>query len=226
MSVINKRLHLIVLGAAGRMGRRVCDLASKDPRFQLSARLDRENFKTLNSRADVADVLIDFSAPKSSLTALTWAANARMPIVIGVTGFSPAQLSKIRAFSKKIPVFLSPNFSPGVFVMKRLAALAARELSDCDVSILETHHKMKKDAPSGTARDLVASMARKVEVISRRVGEVVGEHTVVFSGPFERLEITHRAHSRDLFACGALEAASWLCGRKPGFYGMADLLEK
>ncbi len=210
-----------VVGSLGRMGRRVCALAQENSRFELAAQIERGNFKT-TPWSDL-DVLIDFSTPESSLAVLKKAVKNKIPAVIGVTGFSNSQISQIKAASRKIPIFWSPNFSPGIFWMKRLAQDAAKALSNYDLSILETHHKTKKDAPSGTAKALVSVLGREAEVLSSRVGDVVGEHTLVLAGPFERLEITHLAHSRDVFAKGALEAAEWLSSHKPGFYGMEDL---
>ncbi len=221
---MNHPIRLGVAGALGRMGRRVCDLVSKDPRFHLVALIHRENFaRTLWSDLDL---VIDFSSPEGSLAILKKAALEKIPVVIGVTGFSSAQMSQIKAVSRRIPVFLASNFSPGVFWMKRLASEISRALPRYDMSILEIHHKAKKDAPSGTAKDIAQLLGGKAKIHSLRVGDIVGEHTVVLAGPFERLEITHRAHSRDVFARGALEAAFWLKRQRPGLYGMEDLFRK
>ncbi len=217
-------LKLGVVGSLGRMGTRVCALAREDSRFQLAAQIARDNF----ARAPWSNlnVLIDFSTPESSLTALRKAVTSKIAVVIGVTGFSNSQMSQIKAASRKIPIFLSPNFSPGIFWMKRLAKEAAKALPAYDLSILETHHKAKKDAPSGTGKALASVLGRKVEILSSRIGDVVGEHTLVLAGPFERLKITHLAHSRDVFAKGALEAAAWVHSRNPGLYGMEDLFSQ
>ena len=221
---MNHPIRLGVAGALGRMGRRVCDLVSKDPRFHLAALIHRENFaRTLWSDLDL---VIDFSSPEGSLAILKKAALEKIPVVIGVTGFSSAQMSQIKAVSRRIPVFLASNFSPGVFWMKRLASEISRALPRYDMSILEIHHKAKKDAPSGTAKDIAQLLGGKAKIHSLRVGDIVGEHTVVLAGPFERLEITHRAHSRDVFARGALESAFWLKRQSPGLYGMENLFRK
>ncbi len=156
------------------------------------------------------------------------AAAARRAAVVGTTGFNQVQLAQIRAASRRIPVFLSPNFSPGVHALGLLLQAAASLLADFEAGISETHHSRKKDAPSGTALRLarVIMEARRggaPAIVSQRLGDVVGEHTVTFAGPFERLELTHRAHSRDVFAQGALRAALWVGGRKPGLYDMPDL---
>ncbi len=221
---MNHPLKLGVVGSLGRMGRRVCALARENPRFSLAAPIERKNFGQTNWPG--LDVLIDFSIPKTSLTVLKIAVAEKIPLVIGVTGFSNSQMSQIKAASRKIPIFLSPNFSPGIFWMERLAQEAAGALSNYDLSILETHHKAKKDAPSGTAKALASVLGRKVEILSSRVGDVVGEHTLVLAGSFERLEIKHLAHSRDVFAKGALDAAAWIYSQRPGLYGMEDLFGK
>jgi 4-hydroxy-tetrahydrodipicolinate reductase len=157
------------------------------------------------------------------------AAAARKPAVIGVTGFSPVQLAQLKAASRRIPVFLSPNFSPGVHALGVVLRAAASLLKDYEVSISETHHSRKKDAPSGTALRLArilmeARRGAAPAIVSQRVGDVVGDHTVTLAGPCERLELTHRAQSRDVFARGALRAALWVRGRRPGLYDMTDLL--
>jgi len=195
------------------------------------------------------DVVIDFTEPSGTLGILPEVAKAKKAIVIGTTGFSPKETVRIRDFAKQIPCVLSPNMSVGVnLVFKILADTARVTGDDYDVEIVELHHRFKKDAPSGTAmkmaeviagtlnRDLdkVGVFARKgvigerkkkeIGIQSLRGGDVVGEHTVIFAGPGERIEITHRAHSRDNFARGALLAARWIAGRPPGLYNMQDVL--
>ncbi|MHC4493624.1 MAG: 4-hydroxy-tetrahydrodipicolinate reductase [Planctomycetota bacterium] len=196
------------------------------------------------------DVIIDFTLPEASLAHLQDAARAKVPIVIGTTGFQASHRKSIRALSRKVPTLCSPNMSVAMNVMFRLAYAAASILGeDYDVEILELHHRMKKDAPSGTALRLGEEVARaagkelqKVAVYHRegitgerppgaiglqtlRGGDTVGEHTLVFAGTGERFELTHRAGSRDTFAHGAVRAAAWLVKRKkPGLYDMFDVL--
>jgi 4-hydroxy-tetrahydrodipicolinate reductase len=171
------------------------------------------------------------------------------PLVIGTTGFSPAELAQIRKAATRIPCVLSPNMSVGVNVMFKIVTEAARLLGqDYDMEIIEAHHRFKKDAPSGTALHLaeilaqatqqrledVATYSRKGQVGERkkseigiqaiRAGDIVGEHTVVFGGMGERLEIAHRAHNRDNFARGAIIAAKWVVHQPPGLYEMAHVL--
>ena len=196
-----------------------------------------------------ADVVIDFTSPEASVRNTAAAAARGVAMVIGSTGLDAAAKASIGAEAARVPVVLSPNMSVGVNVMFALVAQAARVLGDAyDVEIVEMHHGKKKDAPSGTAvrlaevaadalgRDAAKDVVyarhgmigertpKEIGVMTLRGGDVVGEHTVYFVGQGERLEITHRATSRDQFARGALRAALWVKGRKPGLYDMLDVL--
>jgi 4-hydroxy-tetrahydrodipicolinate reductase len=233
---------LIAAAAAGRMGSLVAQLAAKDPRFELAACLLHKNsgdskprgvpavtLEDLGPHLEHADAAIDFSAPEASLDLAALAARSKTALVVGTTGFSKSQMSRLKGFSRRIPVFYAPNFSPGAFLLRRLAREAARTLAGFDVAISELHHAAKKDSPSGTALVLADSVAqaregRRPPVVSQRAGDIVGEHVVLLAGPHERLEIIHRAHARSLFARGALDAALWLANRRTGFYGMEDML--
>ncbi|MBI3551496.1 MAG: 4-hydroxy-tetrahydrodipicolinate reductase [Elusimicrobia bacterium] len=219
-------LRLIVVGAAGRMGSRVCALASADRRFRLAGRVLRSTpARRLREIVCDADAIVDFSAPAASLACAQAAAAARKAIVIGTTGWTPSQRLRLKALSRRAPILLSPNFSFGVNILYLLAKTASRLLPDHEAGVAELHHSLKKDAPSGTALALAAALGRgKVPIVSQRLGDAVGEHTLTLAGPSERLELTHRAHSRDVFALGALEAALWLRGKRPGLYAMKDLL--
>lgn len=195
-----------------------------------------------------SDVVIDFSLP-SALDGLLAACEAdRVPLVLATTGLSEAQWARVAALSTHVPLIAAPNYSTGVAVLYHLAKQAAALLPEFDLEIVEMHHKHKLDAPSGTAlglADAAASgrgqKAREVAVYGRsghpgartreeigimtlRGGDVVGDHTLTLAGAGERLELTHRAHHRGLFAQGALRAARWLVGKAPGRYGMADVL--
>jgi 4-hydroxy-tetrahydrodipicolinate reductase len=196
-----------------------------------------------------ADVIIDFTNPESSLSNLLYADRYSVPIVIGTTGFNIEQKQKIKAISERIPVLLSPNMSIGVNILFKLVKEVAEKMIDFDVEILELHHNKKKDAPSGTASklaEIVASARGKniedvavyerhgitssrtkeeIGVFSIRAGDIVGDHTVYFAGQGERIELTHRASSRDTFAAGALKAAKWIGKQKPGLYDMTDVLK-
>ena len=196
-----------------------------------------------------ADVLVDFTRPEGTLAHLEACLGRGKAMVIGTTGFSEAQKARIAQGAKRIPVVLSPNFAIGVNVVFRLAQTAARALGDAyDVEIVEAHHRHKADAPSGTAlmlgelvaqalgRDLaqVATHGREGDTGERpakaigfhsiRGGDIVGEHTVIFAGAGERVEVAVRSQSRMTYAAGALRAAKWLQGRGPGLYDMFDVL--
>jgi 4-hydroxy-tetrahydrodipicolinate reductase len=196
-----------------------------------------------------ADVLIDFTRPAGTLAHLDACLKQGKGMVIGTTGFAEAQKARIADGAKRIPVVLSPNFAIGVNVVFRLAQTAAKALGDAyDVEIVEAHHRHKVDAPSGTAlmlgelvagalgRDLgqVATHGREGDTGERpakeigfhaiRGGDIVGEHTVIFAGAGERVEVTVRSQSRMTYAAGALRAAKWLKGKGPGLYDMFDVL--
>ena len=196
-----------------------------------------------------ADVLIDFTRPAGTLTHLEACTRLGKAMVIGTTGFSEAEKQRIVHAAQKIPIFMAPNFAVGVNVVFKLAEVAARALGDAyDVEIIEAHHRHKVDAPSGTAlqlgeivaaalgRDLarVAVHGRAGETGERpskaigfhavRGGDIVGEHTVVFAGTGERVEVTVRSQSRATYALGALRAAKFLKGRNNGLFAMQDLL--
>ncbi len=194
-------------------------------------------------------VIVDFTNPEASLGFLRSAAKKRMPIVIATTGFNATQQAEIKRLARRTAVLLSANTSLGINVLVSLLGKAAKMLGDdYDVEIVEAHHRFKKDAPSGTALALGRSVAdalgrdldkvalngrngivgerskKEIALLSVRAGDIVGEHMVIFGGIGERLEFIHRAHSRDTFARGALRAAQWLAKRKPGLYGMEDVL--
>ena len=196
-----------------------------------------------------ADVLVDFTRPEGTLAHLEACLGRGKAMVIGTTGFSEAQKARIAQGAKRIPVVLSPNFAVGVNVVFRLAQTAAKALGDAyDVEIVEAHHRHKVDAPSGTAlmlgelvaqalgRDLaqVATHGREGDTGERpakaigfhsiRGGDIVGEHTVIFAGAGERVEVSVRSQSRMTYAAGALRAAKWLKGKGPGLYDMFDVL--
>lgn len=195
------------------------------------------------------DVLIDFTAPEASLHHLEKAVTAGKAMVVGTTGFTPAHMEKIRELTRKIPCVLAPNMSVGVNVLFKVIRDLTRLLGPTyDVEIVEAHHRFKKDAPSGTALRFAEAVAeargrslqevglyerhgvigeRPQEAIGLqtvRGGDVVGEHTVFFLGMGERIEVTHRAHSRDNFARGAVTAAKWVVGKPVGLYSMQDVL--
>jgi len=196
-----------------------------------------------------ADVVIDFTAPAAAVTHAELAAKHGRALVLGTTGLDPAQTKAVIAAAKRVPIVWAPNMSPAVTLLQGLVQEAARRLGeDYDIEVLEMHHRHKVDAPSGTALALgrAAAEGRAIDLAARsqrvrdghtgprkpgdigfatlRGGDVVGDHTVIFAGEGERLELTHRATNRRLFARGALRAARWVVGKPPGLYGMKDVL--
>ncbi|MBI1845721.1 MAG: 4-hydroxy-tetrahydrodipicolinate reductase [Candidatus Rokubacteria bacterium] len=261
---------IVVAGAAGRMGSRIVACAREAKDLRVVAALEAEGHPQLGrdageaagvGRLDVpitaearaaigaGRVLVEFSTPAATLAHLDLVAACGARAVIGTTGFSAAQRETIAGLAARAAIMMAPNMSVGVTVALRALALIARALGDdYDVEITETHHRFKKDAPSGTAlgmaevvaealgRDLAKTgvygrqgltgerTAREIGIMSLRSGDVVGEHTVSFGTLGERLELTHRAHSRDTFARGALRAVAWVAARPPGLYSMHDVL--
>ena len=175
------------------------------------------------------DVAIDFSQADSIDEICRAALNCGKPLVIGTTGHSQQQRQTIQDTADSVPIVLASNFSVGVNVLFWLTQRAAEFLGpDFDPEIVETHHKMKKDAPSGTAKTLGETLKAvrnsETPIQSIREGDVVGEHTVIFNGPGESLELTHRAANRGIFAAGALRAAKWITNKPPGLYSMENVL--
>jgi len=259
-----------VAGVSGRMGARIATLAVEHDGLELTSALERTGHDTVGKDAgDVlgigtvgvsvrddtgaamegVDVLIDFTAPEASLAHAEVAAAKGVALVIGTTGLTSAHLEGINAAAEKVPVVFAPNMSVGVNLLFKVLADVAKVLGDdYDVEIVESHHRLKKDAPSGTALKMAEVIAAALErdldevgvferkgiigertqkeigVQTVRAGDIVGEHTVLFGGLGERVEITHRASSRDTFARGALRAALWVKDRRPGLYSMQQVL--
>lgn len=261
---------LVVLGAGGRMGRRIIALATENAGTGVVAAIEAGDSPLLGRDAgDLAGigpigvtvtsdfeaaakpgiVALDFTAPEAAVEHARVAARTRAAIVIGTTGFSPEQRDEIGKLASQTPILLAANMSVGVNVMLGLVREAVRRLGPSfDVEIVEVHHNKKKDAPSGTALALAAAaaeatgvnaeqaltLARQGLTGARRTGEIglaalrggdnVGEHTVMLLGTGERLELVHRASSRDCLAAGAVRAGQWLAGKGPGLYSMEDVL--
>lgn len=192
-----------------------------------------------------ADVLIDFTAACATVVNAPIAAECGVNLIIGTTGLSPEQKDLIEEAVRKnsIRAVISPNFSVGVNVFFKLIREAAKHLADYDIEIVEAHHNQKKDAPSGTAlraadvisevlggkeyvygREGIAPRGKEIGIHALRAGDITGDHTVLFAGNSERIEIRHMAHSRQIFARGAVRAAEWVCKQKPGIYNMDDVL--
>jgi 4-hydroxy-tetrahydrodipicolinate reductase len=222
-------VRVLLVGAAGRMGKTVVDLAKADPEIDIIAQCDLGD--PIEPAMKDCNVAIDFSHADAVDEICRSALEHGKSLVIGTTGHSQQQRRVIEETARSLPIVFASNFSVGVNVLFWLTRKAAELLgSDFSPEIIETHHKMKMDAPSGTAKTLaeVLKAAQKIQneipIQSIREGAVVGDHTVIFSGPTERLELTHRAASREIFARGALRAAHWIMGRPPGLYSMQDVL--
>ncbi|MGO8741117.1 MAG: 4-hydroxy-tetrahydrodipicolinate reductase [Limisphaerales bacterium] len=239
--------RIIIVGANGKMGQALSRAAETFPGLVVAARIDlgQELAKVIQD----GDVVVDFTTPDATVPFARLCAQHKKAMVIGTTGHGDAERSELLKFSGKIPMVWSANFSTGVNALFWLTGKAAEILGpDYDLEIVEMHHRQKKDAPSGTARTLAQILARarqqpleqiarhgregmvgertasEIGIHSIRGGDVVGDHTVIFATTGERLELTHKASSRDTFAGGALRAAQWVVGKPPGLYDMQDVL--
>lgn len=235
---MSEPLRILVNGASGRMGQSLLRLCAQDDRCAAVAGVSRKPAQRVidgvpqfaSSELDGVpgfDVAIDFSLPSAFDGVLALCMERNLPLVSGTTGLDEAQQAALQAASERIPLLWASNFSLGVAVLADLVERAARALPGWDCDIVEAHHTGKQDAPSGTALSLgVAAVAGGADprYASLRAGDIVGEHTVQFTGAGERIELIHRAGDRDIFARGALHAAPWLAKRPAGLYRMADLL--
>jgi 4-hydroxy-tetrahydrodipicolinate reductase len=219
----------LLIGAAGRMGKTISDLASGDTEIEIIASCDLGD--PIEPPMKNCDVAIDFSHADATTEICRAALKHGKPLVIGTTGHSDEHLGMIKETAHSLPIVFASNFSIGVNVLFWLTRKTAEQLgSEFEPEIIEAHHKMKKDAPSGTAKTLAEILEAsqktqsKIPIQSIREGDIVGEHTVIFSGPGERLELTHRAASREIFARGALRAAKWVITQPPGLYSMQNVL--
>jgi len=220
-------IKIVVTGSCGRMGRTIINLAHNDKAIKVVGEVDMDD--DLAVALQGADALIDFTLAKAAMGNLEIALKLKKAMVIGTTGFNDKELKKIKEASEKIPIVLSPNMAVGVNLLFGIVGQVAKKLGkNYDIEITEAHHSKKKDAPSGTAKGLAAEIeketGRKVPMHAIRAGDIIGDHTVFYAGCGERIEITHRAQSRDHFATGAIKAAKWIVGKKPKLYNMRDVL--
>jgi len=265
-------IKVIVTGASGRMGQRLVAAVAADAETKLVGATERPGHPALGKDAGLvagvgelkvliqedlsallnstkAELVIDFTAPPATLGHVEACAKAKVAMVIGTTGFQPEERSRLAELARPIPCLLAPNMSVGVNLMFHLSRIAAEVLGEgFDIEVIEAHHRLKKDAPSGTAVRLGEILAeargwkfkeverthregmigerpgREIGMQTVRAGDIVGEHTVLFAGTGERLELIHRATSRDTFARGAVRAGRWVVKQAPGLYSMQDLL--
>ncbi len=252
-------LKLIICGAGGRMGREIIRLAGGYEDIKIIAGVEEEKSqligKTIEDVAIHKDILevirdcdsvVEFTNPEATIENLRKAAKFRKPYCIGTTGFSGPQIDEIKNFAKDFPIFLSPNMSVGVSHLFNMVRETAEVLKDYDIEIIETHHRHKKDSPSGTAK-AIASIIKEVRndvkfvygregiigerrsneigISAVRGGDVVGEHRVMFLGTGEFVEIRHYATNRQCFAYGTILASKFIQKQKSGLYSMADLMK-
>ena len=209
------------------MGRALVGCAQSDPELQLVGEIDQgDDLAKVIARADA---IVDFSVREATATVAKLAADHKKALVIGTTGHGESEKAALRELAKVIPVVWSANFSTGVnalfWVTQKVAEIVGK---NWEAEVVETHHTAKKDAPSGTAKRLQEILkqacGKETPAHALRIGDVVGDHTVMFGAPGERIELTHRASSRETFARGALQAAKWVVSQKPGLYDMQDVL--
>jgi 4-hydroxy-tetrahydrodipicolinate reductase len=240
-------IRIIITGSKGRMGHALLACAAHYPDLKVVGQIDQGD--DLSAVIGQGDVVIDFSSHGATPGIAELCAGQRKAMVIGTTGHTEKGQSQIANCQSQIPIVLSSNFSTGVNTLFWLTRKAAEILGPgFDVEVIEMHHRLKRDAPSGTARtlaEILASVrqqqfdkvarhgrsgivgertAEEIGIHSVRGGDVVGDHTVIFAGAGERVELTHKASTRETFANGALRAAQWVVGQKPGLYDMQDVL--
>jgi 4-hydroxy-tetrahydrodipicolinate reductase len=242
-----EKTRILIVGSKGRMGEALIRLAGHDPKLELVAGVDKGD--NVLDFIDKCDVLIEFAHHSLSADLAKLAVDHGKSLVVGTTGHTAEERAAVEAVAKQIPLVFAPNYSVGVNLLFYLTQIAAETLGeDYDEEVVEMHHRLKLDAPSGTARRLAEILAkasggtyedltlhgrqgdvgarpkRVIGMHAMRGGDVVGDHTVHFSTVGERIELTHRASSRDTFASGALRAAQWVRTQKPGLYSMQDVL--
>ena len=235
-------IKLAISGCMGRMGQRILYLAGLDKNFKVTVLLESKDRpdvpKELNglkvstdaSALKAADVLIEFTSPEATIEHLKFCEQNGIKMVIGTTGLKPEQIEQIKQASQRIPIVFSSNMSVGVnLVFALIEKAAAATLKDYTISLTETHHVHKKDAPSGTAKTMAevaenSSGTKVADIKSIREGEVIGDHTITFESGVDTISISHHAKTRDIFAQGSLVAAQFLKNKKVGLYNMQDAL--
>ena len=241
--------RLILFGAAGRMGKEVEAAAEKAGDIEIVARVDVSGadgcLASLEEVTAPADVIVDFSHHAATKTLTDYAVSKKIPLLVATTGQTDAELDMIRAAAKTVPVFFAANYSLGIAALIRAAKAIAALYPDADIEIIEKHHNRKLDAPSGTALSIARAISsvregetafcfgrggqmkrqkNEIGIHAVRLGNIVGEHEVLIGTDNETITLKHEAHSRALFADGALAAARFLTAQKPGLYSMTDLV--
>lgn len=235
-------IKVIVLGAGGKMGSTIARLGEQDQEIKIVGLVEKKGHPIVNSSLygcivsdslldviEQGDVVIDFTSPDSLVQHIDIARDYKKAMVIGTTGLSNEQMAHIKEASRDIPILYSSNMSFGMNVIFKILPQISKLLSEFDIEIIEAHHKHKLDAPSGTAKRLFEILTESIQgdeigIMSIRAGDIVGDHTIIFAGPGERIELTHRATSRDVFAYGALKAAKFISNKEPKLYDIFDLL--
>lgn len=239
-------LNILLNGAKGKMGTAISDYIKNTSEFNLLYSIDKENSDFIHKINKKPDLIIDFSTPSACFAVLNYAVENLVPIVIATTGFSKTEEIKIAEFAEAIPIFKSSNMSYGINLFSNMSALLAKKLKNYDIEIIEKHHRNKVDAPSGTAvmvADNICKMCKKkykyvfsrtndaprqsnneIGFSSIRGGSLVGQHSVLFLGENETIEITHTAYSRNIYVEGVFHAAKFIITKKNGLYSMKDLI--
>ncbi len=236
-------IRVVIVGIAGRMGKEIARLVTIQGDLQLVGGVEAPAHSLIGTNVgvgqivsdlihliDESDVVVDFSIPAVVIRNALQCVDHGKPFITGVTGWQSTQMQQLFNAARKIPVVYAPNFSVGVGVIKKICVEMVRLLgADYDIHLIETHHKAKRDAPSGTAQLLSTAMQeqigkRNIQVISIRTGEVVGEHKIIFGGPGERIELVHKAENRGAFAAGVIRAVRWIVSQPPGLYSMSEVL--
>lgn len=248
--------NIILVGCNGKMGQVICRIAENDPDVKISCGIDisgekKNDFPVYTEfNSDVSgDCIIDFSHPSALTSTLEFAKEYKTPAIIATTGFSEEQKAELNAASKEAPIFFSANMSLGINLLMQLVRRATELLEDSfDIEIVEKHHNQKIDAPSGTALAIADAIndtskadneyvydrhdvrkkrsKREIGIHAVRGGTIVGEHSVIFAGLDEVLEITHKANSKEIFAAGAVKAAKFMKGKPCGMYNMQNLVDE
>lgn len=222
-------IKICISGSSGKMGSRIIELAKEDTDLHVCGSFDVVD-ENPEQFVENTDCLIEFTTPQATMEHLELCEKHKKAMVIGTTGLSDAERAKIEAVSSKIPIVFSPNMSIGVNLLFKMVSDAAKVLGpEYSVEIVEAHHVQKKDAPSGTAKEMASIIKdikgdMEIPIESVREGETVGEHTVTFESNVDLIEITHSAKTRDIFVKGALQAAKFVAGKKQGLFTMKDVL--